>query len=447
MQAPEIQALGDILQALLGNAGKMSEAQKYNTQMQYEGAREERRLGVQERQIGIQEQQIKYEKDLRAGLGDILGSLGNDPLGDDLDFFGADEKGNILLNPSLYEAAQEPDIGDLYNELKDKNIPYFNTIFGQNIDTIGAITDANYKRRLSDVGQRAVGEMGEDFPDYDYEMFIELLKRNQLGSLAGAIPATAFPGVNTNIIKEGMGKFVGEGDVGDEGGIPQVGTGQNIAMPFENTWFGDRLQDVADFATEKGFSTNVGKNLDLMREQENPENYPFEGTEIGNFANRVWSSIFKKNQQTETSGGSLLDQKMNRLNEMAKETDTTKIPKIEIGAGKDSLAYKNNNPGNLKYVGQSGATEGQSGFAKFKTPEDGYNALRKQVNIYKTRFNNLTLAQMVGIYSPEFENDTERLIRDYSAMLGVSSDTPISKIDTEKLVEVIAFMESNTRIK
>ena len=45
-----------------------------------------------------------------------------------------------------------------------------------------------------------------------------------------------------------------------------------------------------------------------------------------------------------------------------------------------SLSYKNNNPGNLKFAGQSNATgQDANGFAIFPTFQDGYNALINQV--------------------------------------------------------------------
>src|SRR6185437_4570267 len=45
----------------------------------------------------------------------------------------------------------------------------------------------------------------------------------------------------------------------------------------------------------------------------------------------------------------------------------------------------NNNPGNLIYVGQSGATPGAGGFAKFSSPAAGQAALEWQVQNYINR--------------------------------------------------------------
>ncbi len=43
---------------------------------------------------------------------------------------------------------------------------------------------------------------------------------------------------------------------------------------------------------------------------------------------------------------------------------------------------KYNNPGNLIYAGQPGATSGPGGFAVFDTYQDGYNALVNQLGLY-----------------------------------------------------------------
>lgn len=46
-----------------------------------------------------------------------------------------------------------------------------------------------------------------------------------------------------------------------------------------------------------------------------------------------------------------------------------------------SLAYQNNNPGNLVYVGQAGAIPGAGGFAAFSSYDAGYQALMNQLQL------------------------------------------------------------------
>lgn len=50
-----------------------------------------------------------------------------------------------------------------------------------------------------------------------------------------------------------------------------------------------------------------------------------------------------------------------------------------------SVAYINNNPGNLMYAGQAGATPGPGGFAVFSSYTAGYQALQNQIVLDATR--------------------------------------------------------------
>ena len=66
----------------------------------------------------------------------------------------------------------------------------------------------------------------------------------------------------------------------------------------------------------------------------------------------------------------------------------------------------NNNPGNLIYVGQAGATEGAGGFAAFATLADGIQAAENQVTLDLSRGTDATgrptttLAELIGSWSP-----------------------------------------------
>jgi hypothetical protein len=64
-----------------------------------------------------------------------------------------------------------------------------------------------------------------------------------------------------------------------------------------------------------------------------------------------------------------------------------------------SAAYRNNNPGNLMYVGQSGATGADSsGFAIFPSYQAGYQALLNQITLDASRGE--TIAQFTAKYAP-----------------------------------------------
>jgi hypothetical protein len=92
-----------------------------------------------------------------------------------------------------------------------------------------------------------------------------------------------------------------------------------------------------------------------------------------------------------------------------------------------SLAYRNNNPGNLLYVGQSGATLGERGFARWRSYEEGLEALYNQIQLYASR--GLTIDQMMAIYAPASDdNNPAAYAQRIAAALGVSVDTPLSAL-------------------
>jgi hypothetical protein len=117
---------------------------------------------------------------------------------------------------------------------------------------------------------------------------------------------------------------------------------------------------------------------------------------------------------------------------------TVSIPKSS------RLASVNNNPGNLRFANQTGATLGEGGFAKFSTPEDGAKALENQIKLDASR--NLTLSQFVSKYAPPSENDTVAYLNYLISATGAEAGTPISQISTSTLVRAVAKKESNTKI-
>src|ERR1700683_539719 len=64
-----------------------------------------------------------------------------------------------------------------------------------------------------------------------------------------------------------------------------------------------------------------------------------------------------------------------------------------------SVAARNNNPGNLKYAGQPGATGADpNGFAIFPTAEAGYDALDAQLSKYATQYPDDSLQDIMAHY-------------------------------------------------
>lgn len=108
------------------------------------------------------------------------------------------------------------------------------------------------------------------------------------------------------------------------------------------------------------------------------------------------------------------------------------------------LAFVNNNPANLRFAGQTGASKGEGGFARFETPEAGLKALQNQIKLDASR--GLTLAQFINKFAPPSENDTQTYIRQVQQMTGANPNQKVSEIDLNLLTKAIAKKESSTNI-
>lgn len=84
---------------------------------------------------------------------------------------------------------------------------------------------------------------------------------------------------------------------------------------------------------------------------------------------------------------------------------------------------RNNNPGNLNYVGQSGASKEDNGsnsrFAKWKSPREGIVGMAKQLLLYHKR-NIRTVPAIISKYAPPGENDTNAYISRVCKTMGVT---------------------------
>jgi hypothetical protein len=101
---------------------------------------------------------------------------------------------------------------------------------------------------------------------------------------------------------------------------------------------------------------------------------------------------------------------------------------------------RNNNPGNLRYKGQAGASNA-GGFAQFKSMADGIRAASKQIDLYMKRGLN-TISKIISTYAPSSENDTDAYIKDVSKRLGKSADAPLTDNDKAQLLAAIFAHES-----
>jgi hypothetical protein len=99
-----------------------------------------------------------------------------------------------------------------------------------------------------------------------------------------------------------------------------------------------------------------------------------------------------------------------------------------------SVAYRNNNPGNLVYAGQPGASPGVGGFAAFDTLADGQAALQNQITLDAVRGTDVngnpttTVAQLLTSWAPPSENDTAAYIANVSASTGFDPNAPLSSL-------------------
>lgn len=119
------------------------------------------------------------------------------------------------------------------------------------------------------------------------------------------------------------------------------------------------------------------------------------------------------------------------------------IPQFAPGQpGHSQLAFDNNNPGNLMFANQTGATVGREGYAKFNTPEEGYQALLNQIQVDQRR--GFTLAQYISKYAPKEKNDTAAYIQRVATTLGLSRDAPIAQIPPSKMAQIQMQIESGS---
>jgi len=106
-------------------------------------------------------------------------------------------------------------------------------------------------------------------------------------------------------------------------------------------------------------------------------------------------------------------------------------PAASGGTARQPRGIRNNNPGNLNYVGQAGATReaGPNGrFAVFQTAEDGLMALASQLRLYAQRGINSVRA-IISKFAPPSENNTQAYIESVSKRLGVDANSTLNVND------------------
>lgn len=94
-----------------------------------------------------------------------------------------------------------------------------------------------------------------------------------------------------------------------------------------------------------------------------------------------------------------------------------------------TVAERHNNPGNLVFAGQRGATVGETvaghTFAKFQSTEEGVAALYRQLQLYQKRGID-TLTEIMGVYAPEGANSTGAYINALSKTTGLDPNQQLN---------------------
>lgn len=99
-----------------------------------------------------------------------------------------------------------------------------------------------------------------------------------------------------------------------------------------------------------------------------------------------------------------------------------------------SRSYRNNNPGNLVYVGQPGATSDPNGFAVWSSYAGGLQATKNQITLDATRGSDvngnpiITLADLITSWAPPGKNDTAGYIAAVAASTGYDPAAPLSSL-------------------
>jgi hypothetical protein len=111
-----------------------------------------------------------------------------------------------------------------------------------------------------------------------------------------------------------------------------------------------------------------------------------------------------------------------------------------------SLAERNMNPGNLRFVGQSGASQGEGNFAKFGSWKEGFEALNYQLMLYGTGKSKVTggkklttLEDILPVYAPKSDkNDVEAYIKRVSRETGFGRSDQLNFQDPNTLFRLMA---------
>lgn len=157
-------------------------------------------------------------------------------------------------------------------------------------------------------------------------------------------------------------------------------------------------------------------------------------------AKEFWNGNGKKYGEDEAGGGAA-GAATGSAAPSASATPSAPAPAASGGSQQAPRGIRNNNPGNLNYVGQAGATKegGPNGrFAVFGSMQEGVAALVRQIGLYVKRGRN-TIRKILEVYAPPGENNTNAYIAVVSKALGIGPD---DALDTENAQQVMGLVRA-----
>lgn len=157
-------------------------------------------------------------------------------------------------------------------------------------------------------------------------------------------------------------------------------------------------------------------------------------------AKEFWNGNGKKYGEDEAGGGAA-GAATGSAAPSAPATPSAPAPAASGGSQQAPRGIRNNNPGNLNYVGQAGATKegGPNGrFAVFGSMQEGVAALVRQIGLYVKRGRN-TIRKILEVYAPPGENNTNAYIAAVSKALGIGPD---DALDTENAQQVMGLVRA-----
>lgn len=106
----------------------------------------------------------------------------------------------------------------------------------------------------------------------------------------------------------------------------------------------------------------------------------------------------------------------------------------------DPRGIRNNNPLNLEYLPNQGATGSDGRFGIFPTMEAGVEAASRQIKLYRDRHGLTTVAGIVGRWAPAGENDPRAYAASVARSMGVDPNAPLNLDDPSVMAALIGGM-------